>query len=685
MLTPDEEKELAGLQQIVGSQQSIKSSNLTPDEEKELVNLQNIHQNIPQQSIVKAQPTSQLDAGTTALAKGASFGTLPHMVGAATAISDSVADKISGIDDIDQKLRDEGFTGDSLKKKSLLEQYKIARDAEMTRESSLAKTYPKTTMAGEIIGGLAMPFGGGLKTAATLGGISALSQSKTDLTEVPKDIEDGNYSDAASKIGESLSDTSKGAALGLVGGKIGEKIGDVVSTKSPEIASWVSEKMSNLGDYFKTKSGLNAVKSISDNAGLIMKDIGVSRFGDKIPPKNIGQTLLDKNILSLIKNKPDDVLNRIGASIEDNGKKLGEVLDSAQNKINESFDKTIIPEGSKIVNELEEQLLNIPDKIKEKLTGKMDVSDQIEDAKNMINEYIKQNPNIDFNLSALQKAKQKLGEQLSELDWNKVRSGELEGKKAAISDTYMVLKKRIEDLVDKSAPELSGQVKQLNSDMSNLYSVRTVISNEQKNSGEFLSKIKQILPKYGKQAGVAGAAHYLGLSQVVIPAQVANMALEAATGNNAMNMARIAAGAKGLNSLANKMISASDDISRNLGKSILNISNSASEVGGKAASLMQLLSRDENKKILEAYSKPENSNEDKHTVAGESYNADMQPDELIQKSDDLKNTEFKQYSDELKRTAEMNPQKRRANLFRLYQLRSFRNAMNNNKTEDSGE
>jgi len=245
---------------------------------------------------------SQTEAGLRGGVQGLTLGLSDEALGAVGAASN--LDQVVAADDSLGKL------------KSLYEQY---RDIERQRNKLAEEAYPKTYMAGNVVGGVAgAPLTGalgvGLKGAALTGAVAGFGTSES---EAPLQV---------------AKDTAMGAGLGYAGGKIGEKISHYLNPAELEkkaagnIANVVGAK--GLPSQ-KEKIGRAVIESGALKNGVNEEAIGGIRQAANEAEEQL-QPILSK-ITQKLANSTD---NEIAASVGgDAGDKVRDLLYSQVEQI----------------------------------------------------------------------------------------------------------------------------------------------------------------------------------------------------------------------------------------------------------------------------------------------------------------------------------------------------------------
>jgi len=440
---------------------------------------------------------SQLEAGARGLAQGATLGFGDELYGAGR----GALEKMS--------------PSESTKDMSLKDLYQMYRDSQRAKNKSAEQAYPKTYLAGNVVGGIAPMAltGGSLPAAVGAGAAMGLGSSEADLTQ--------------GDIGGAAKDTAIGAGLGLAGGMAGK--------------------------------GLEAVgqKVLKPMAGKLAEGAlgGASKEG-----RNVGQTVLDENALPLMggsKATKDAIQN----AINENEAKAGNLLREANDQLYKQQ-----PEGLTFADELGPKVLKrfnddiLPQFDTRTPIGRQQYNDVLKNTRPHVEDIL----NAGSDLVKLQNIKTSIYRQIRALDESAYAPNgsmvkNVDPEISALKQLGGMVKEQIEKTGDSVGGDLGSQIKDVNAKLGDLYEAGTGASKLMKK--DLIADSKLPVGGMGAASGIGGAllTGHPGVAAGIAAGYVGKKAVEGITGQPLARAAGITAakGAQAMGQLAESPVGAS--------------------------------------------------------------------------------------------------------------------------------
>lgn len=326
---------------------------------------------------------------------------------------------------------------------SLLASYRSKRDAVKEKFKEAEEANPKSYLAGNVAGGLALPIPGAstkglgalLARGAGIGAAAGIASSEGDLTR----LDEPEQREALAK------DAAMGAGFGLAGESIGRGLRGIADKAGP---------------YLKEKGSELASKVYGLNKTLASKELGSQMAGRS----GIGETLIEKGLL-----KP-------GASAK-----------SALGNVNDMIDKQaeatagIRSEAAKALQlknvelpKFDDELAQVKDKFARQLEGVAGGEEKYNQISRAIDN-VAPKFNIRKNdIEGLNDLKQNIYKQLSNTDYIK-NSNEIPEMTELNKTLANILKKRTETMAEAAQPGLGAKLQQANSELGNLMDAQSSI------------------------------------------------------------------------------------------------------------------------------------------------------------------------------------------------------------------
>lgn len=204
--------------------------------------------------------------------------------------------------------------------------YEEIRD-EIRNKNAAAKTaHPKTYLAGEVVGGLALPGLGVAKGATTAAKIGRAALAGAAY---------GSGASEADNVADLAIDTGKGAVFGAGAGVVADK---VIAPALSRLGKSIKPTSDRVADYLRKKSGKlteNATgatrfqaEKFADGAGEQLQDMGIVPMGSTpigiakraTEAQAVADATLDRTLVKFdemgVKATPDEVLGALKARVE---------------------------------------------------------------------------------------------------------------------------------------------------------------------------------------------------------------------------------------------------------------------------------------------------------------------------------------------------------------------------------
>lgn len=335
--------------------------------------------------------------------------------------------------------------------------YHTYKQLQQEREDQAQKQNPKTYGAGEIAGAIASPVNK-IAGPIALGGLYGLGKSKADLTEIPKDVMQGEFGHAAREAGEAAKDTGIGMGLGVGGQLAGKAIG----AGSEAIGLTPLIKRTSKG--LQTEARDTALNVLEPKSSIVKTERGGSASSDVEYRKGMGKETLENIGFGGPEKLRSKMQDKISA-LEEQKKPL---LDQADSKLQQSLEGTSEDVSQVAENSLSEQLSAVKDKVlgRQKRLG-IDNSGDEEKMQNIV-DAVSSN---DDNILKLNDIKKDLDTELGGAAFQKLKT-DLPDQAEFLMNARTLVRKRIEDLADKVDPGLGQRIKALNAEQSNAIGVQ---------------------------------------------------------------------------------------------------------------------------------------------------------------------------------------------------------------------
>lgn len=251
---------------------------------------------------------------------------------------------------------------------AVTKRYSLERDAMRGENETARAQNPKTFFAGELGGGLLLPVGGAVKTAAKTGStlaamkaggkLGALLGAGSGLGNSRADLLKGNFLDSAL-------DTGAGAVLG---GAIGTAVPAVTGKFIPALRKFAERQA------FKALTGgggiTNKAKALGLDAVSDLTSSEIAGLSGEVAktPQALGRFALERNVLGMT---PVGTTQRALLQLAGEEGVAADALKQASSKGDFAMGEFTVPEGKRLMamNEVEKQTAGLRQKLFEALRG----------------------------------------------------------------------------------------------------------------------------------------------------------------------------------------------------------------------------------------------------------------------------------------------------------------------------
>lgn len=415
----------------------------------------NVEEEIPEINIDKKNAPKMGEAITRGLGQGLTFG-----------LADEGAAGIQAGLDVatsDKQLKD------------IVNLYNTYKQLQTEREEEVQAAYPKTSIASEVVGSIPtalVPIGQAknLATAGKLGAAYGFGKSKGSLTDIPGQVMQGEFGEAAKNVGQIGLDTAIGATTGELGYLAGNKIGNLVARKGAgEILGELSQKVTREAEDVSL-SALGASKK------ALQKEHGKTWRADPDYRKGVGEEALDK--VSMF-GGPDQVRAKVIQEVDEIEKIKKPLIEQADIELK---NKLLNPRADDLVSIEENALGNTLANLRKQLEDRNKLlpksTESIEAQSRLIDDYASRIAGKDKDIKALDELKKLLNKEISDPNFAKI-AGDAPDQAQLMLNIRDIIVKRIDELSDFAVPGTSKQIKELNRRESNLYDLGNIAFNKE--------------------------------------------------------------------------------------------------------------------------------------------------------------------------------------------------------------
>lgn len=383
------------------------------------------------------------------------FGYSPQI----NALIEPVVDRLGGIDAENEALKKQGF------KMPEKPGYVERRDAQVAQLKKEGEDWPILTTAGRIGGALA----GGAGLVKALPALGAASGTASTLEKIVRPAVAGAIQGAAINPGDTegkVDVIQSSERLGNAG------VGAAVGAAIPAAV----EGIKSVGPALAKQSNEFAVRALGPGKLSVLKKI--EKFKD---PAQIGQTLKDEGIISLVPKTYEKLASHIDDTLESRGKEFGHILEEIENAANSLTQKPglakagVVPPKGKVGLSKNAVIA----RLKEKLLGQEElVGDEAtrERLMGLINTFAEKTDDI-IPLTKAEKLKRSYQSKINYNRQNMLNEPVVEQFQRELAST---LREGVEDTAEQVSsvigqPGLSKQFMNLKSKLSDLYNAKEIV------------------------------------------------------------------------------------------------------------------------------------------------------------------------------------------------------------------
>lgn len=363
---------------------------------------------------------------------------------------------------------------------SLLASYRSKRDASKQKFKEAEEANPKSYLAGNVAGGLALPIPGAstkglgalLARGVGIGALAGAAGSEADLTRLDEP-------EQRAALGH---DVAMGAGFGVAGEAAGRSLKGIAEKAAP---------------YLKEKGSELASKVYGLNKSLATKELGAQMAGKS----GVGETLINQGLLKPLESSKSALKN-----VNDMIDKQGEATAGIRAVVAKQ-----LQEKNATLPDFKDDLQQVKDKFTQELQGVPGGDEKLGQITRRIDEVAPKWNLRKNDIEGLNDYKQNIYKQLSSTDYTK-QSNEIPEMTELNKTLAQVLRSRTEAMAEAAQPGLGDILKQENAKLGNLMDAQSSIKG---------SAIKDLssgslgtAAKYGMEQGLkAGAVGTYRLGQ----------------------------------------------------------------------------------------------------------------------------------------------------------------------------